>query len=252
MCFVYKGNPKMTRTYGWKKDRIERDNHTWKLEAPVPLPVKIDLTVGMVPCYDQGDLGSCTANAIIGLIQYDQIKQKLPITMESRLRLYYDERALEGTIKSDAGAEIADGFRVISTKGFCAESIWPYDIAKFAKRPPASSYSKPNTHKAIHYQRVPQNHDSFLQCLAKGNPIVIGFNVYEGFESEEVAKTGIVQMPLAKEQLLGGHAILTMGYDQEARRFKVRNSWGTDWGQLGYFTVPFDYFLDAWMADQIH
>ena len=70
---------------------------------------------------------------------------------------------------------------------------------------------------------------------------MFGFTVYESFESQEVAKTGVVPMPAPGEQVVGGHAVLAVGYDDSAQTFMVRNSWGTGWGQAGYFTMPYAY-----------
>lgn len=86
-------------------------------------------------------------------------------------------------------------------------------------------------------------------CLASGYPFVFGFSVYESFESQAVAQTGIVPMPSPNEQLLGGHAVLAVGYDDEQGRFIVRNSWGKDWGMEGYFTIKYDYLLNDNLAD---
>ena len=91
---------------------------------------------------------------------------------------------------------------------------------------------------------MPQTLTAMKGCLAAGNPIVIGFAVYDSFESDRVARTGVVPMPKRKEQMLGGHAVLIVGYTSATKRFLVRNSWSADWGAAGYFTIPFAYFLD--------
>jgi C1A family cysteine protease len=81
-------------------------------------------------------------------------------------------------------------------------------------------------------------------CLASGYPFVLGFSVYQSFESQEVAQTGIVSMPQKGEQLLGGHAVLCVGYRNDVKRFIVRNSWSDSWGIKGYFEMPYEYLLD--------
>jgi C1A family cysteine protease len=86
-------------------------------------------------------------------------------------------------------------------------------------------------------------------CLADGFPFVFGFTVYESFESDTVAKSGVLNLPKAKESAIGGHAVCAVGYDDAARRFIVRNSWGTDWGKRGYFTMPYAYLADRNLSD---
>jgi len=86
-------------------------------------------------------------------------------------------------------------------------------------------------------------------CLAEGYPFVFGFTVYESFESPAVAKTGVLDMPKPQEKTLGGHAVMAVGYDDKAKRFLVRNSWGSDWGLKGYFTIPYDYLDSRNLAD---
>jgi C1A family cysteine protease len=98
------------------------------------------------------------------------------------------------------------------------------------------------------YQKVPQVLWSLKTVLANGRPIVFGFTVYSAFESATVAQTGIVPMPSPSDQVVGGHAVVLVGYDDAADRFRVRNSWGTGWGQQGYFEMPYLYVTSASLA----
>ncbi|MEV6522952.1 C1 family peptidase [Longispora sp. NPDC051575] len=237
--------------YGWVPDLPDQRDHLFSA-APTttPLPAKVDLRGQCPPAiYDQGALGSCTANAIGTGFEYTLIKHGLEIFTPSRLFVYYNERVILGTVDSDSGAMIRDGIKSVAKQGVCPEPDWPYDIARFTERPPASCYETALDHRVTAYKRVPQTLRQLKSCLAQGYPIVFGFAVYESFESPEVSGTGTVPMPdVDSEQMLGGHAVLCVGYDDETMRFLVRNSWGERWGDRGYFTMPYPYLTDSTLS----
>jgi C1A family cysteine protease len=199
--------------------------------------------------YDQGQLGSCTANAIAGAIEFDLMKQNKNDFMPSRLFIYYNERAIEGTVDSDSGAQIRDGIKSVASQGDCPETSWPYDISKFADKPPQSCYDNAVQHKAVQYERTIRDLNQMKGCLASGYPFVFGFTVYQSFESQEVAQTGHASLPSSGEQAAGGHAVLAVGYDDSQNWFIVRNSWGTSWGMEGYFTLPYTYLINESLSD---
>jgi C1A family cysteine protease len=214
------------------------------------LPPKVDLRPGCPPVYDQGDLGSCTANAVGALLQFNQSKQSEKSFLPSRLFIYYNERVMEHSVNEDAGAMIRDGIKSVAKLGAPPEvPDWPYDVKKFKDRPTATSFRHATLHQALLYQRLNQQLDQLKGCLASGFPFVFGISVYESFESSAVARTGKVPMPKRSEKNLGGHAIMAVGYEDGAKRFVVRNSWGADWGMKGYFTLPYAYALDPNLAD---
>ena len=237
--------------YGWIPDLPDQRDYQYAapLEIIGALPASVDLTSACPPVYDQGQLGSCTANAIAGAIEFDQIKQNLsPIFVPSRLFIYYNERAMEGTVNSDSGAQIRDGVKSVGNQGACPEDMWPYNIADFQVQPTDACYQAALQHKAILYQRVTRNLAQMKGCLASGYPFIFGFTVYESFESAEVAQTGHAPLPQQREKVLGGHAVCAVGYDDANQWFIARNSWGTGWGMKGYFTLPYAYLTSRSLA----
>ncbi len=236
--------------YGWIPDLPDQRDHLYAAppQTLAQLPPSADLRAQCPPVYDQGQLGSCTANAIGAAIQFDRERQKLNDFVPSRLFIYYNERAIEGTVGSDSGAQIRDGIKSVNRQGVCPEPEWPYDIAKFAQKPPAQAYSDALLDRALGYQRLVQSLNQMKGCLASGFPFVFGFTVYESFEAEQVAQTGHAPMPAPGERPVGGHAVMAVGYEEANQWFIVRNSWGTGWGMAGYFTMPYAYLTQASLA----
>jgi len=238
--------------YGWMPDVPDHRDLVYAAARITTLPPSVDLRPGCPPVYDQGQLGSCTANAIAAAIQFEQIRQKEPKPFApSRLFIYYNERVMEHTVGQDAGAQIRDGMKSVNHIGACPETDWPYVITKFAQKPPTRAFKDARLGKALSYQRVVQTLDQMKGCLASGLPIVLGISVYESFESQQVARSGIVPMPPISEKLLGGHAILAVGYNDAEQRFVMRNSWGTSWGMQGHFTIPYAYLTDSNLCDDL-
>jgi C1A family cysteine protease len=238
--------------YGWIPDLPDQRDLVYR--APFaqigPLPPKVDLRAGCPPVYDQKQLGSCTANAIAAALEFNQMKQQMAdVFVPSRLFIYYNERAIEGTIREDSGAMIRDGIKAVAKRGAPHETLWPYDVAKFRTAPGKAAVADAKKHPAVLYQRVTRDLRQIRGCLAAGFPFVFGFSVYASFESDAVARTGNAPMPVPNEKLLGGHAVLAVGYDNPKARFIVRNSWGTGWGMKGYFTMPYKYLLDGNLSD---
>jgi C1A family cysteine protease len=238
--------------YGWVRDLPDHRDRMFAapFAAVAPLPSSVDLRPDCPPVYDQGPLGSCTANAIAAALEFDQMKQRLgDVFVPSRLFIYYNERVIEGTVDEDAGAMIRDGMKSVANQGAPRERLWPYVVARLRIKPTATSYKDASKHPAVLYERLVQHISQFQACLAAGYPFVFGFSVYESFESSAVAQSGRVPMPAATERLLGGHAVLAVGYDDRQREFLARNSWGDRWGMRGYFTIPYEYLFDANLAD---
>jgi C1A family cysteine protease len=238
------------RTYGWIPDLPDQRDHLFAAapERLAALPTCVDLTSLCPAVYDQGSLGSCTANAIGAAVQFDQLKQRQPDFVPSRLFIYYNERDIEGTVESDSGAQIRDGIKTVAKVGACPEADWPYVIERFTERPPVAAYDHARLDRALSYQRVARNLNQMKGCLASGFPFVFGFTVYESFEGDDVAHTGQAPMPGPDERMIGGHAVMAVGYDDATQRLTVRNSWGPDWGHGGYFTLPYSYVAQSTLA----
>lgn len=236
------------RGYGWRPDQPD---HRDQIYAPSlsQTPAAVDLQSGqslLPPVYDQGALGSCTGNAIAAAIQFARAKQGIPDAdlTPSRLFIYFGERVIEGAVDSDPGASLRDGIKVVATDGACFESgdaSWPYVISRFADRPPNACFAAAKKDEVVSYSRLNQNAAHMEACLAEGYPFAFGFAAFADLQSPEVRESGMLSMPDPGAQPIGGHAVLAVGYDRGKQLFKIRNSWGPDWGQGGYFWMPYDY-----------
>jgi C1A family cysteine protease len=223
-------------------------------------PNQVDLRSKCPAIYNQDDLGSCTSQAIAAAYQFDELKQgNLETFMPSRLFIYYNEREMEGTVNLDNGANIRDGIKSINSQGICHESMWPYTISQFNVKPNPECYQDGLLHKSIRYHKVRQHSQQIRAALNQGYPIIFGISIYESFESETVTETGHITMPKEDEKLLGGHAILLVGYDDTSKYWIFRNSWGNQWGDEGYGYLPFKYLApksnlasDFWIIETIN
>lgn len=234
---------------GWKRDLVDFRDADFLFvpqHSAETLPSSVNLTAKCPSVYDQGQLGSCTANAIAGAFEFDIMRQGLADFMPSRLFIYYYERLMEGDVDEDNGAQIRDGIKVINQRGVCPESLWPYDISRFAEQPPIQCSVEALKDRAVQYQRVDQDLVAVKSCLASGLPFVFGVDVYQSFMD---AQNGVIPMPASGEALEGGHALLCVGYDGAEQRFLFRNSWSEQWGNKGYGTIPYDYLISAHASD---
>lgn len=232
--------------YGWipqLPDHRDKD-HAFSVMEDLALPPLVDLRDQDSPIEDQGQLGSCTSFATGAAIRFARRKESLPDFVTSHLFLYYNSRSVFSK-STDSGATIRDAIKAAARQGDCPETEWPYDISRFAVKPPALAYKDAKTDRALKYQAVSQNLTVMKNCLAQGLPFVIGISVYSSFESQDVASTGIVPLPKNNEQLLGGHALLVVGYRDADLHFIVRNSWGSGFGDGGYVYLPYAYLQDS-------
>lgn len=233
-----------------ERDLLFEDHHIYKSlkveagtqeEFAKKLPAKVDLRPEMPPVFDQGHLGSCTANSLCGLREYYDLKHG-DATELSRLFLYWHEREMEGHVDEDSGASLRDGMKVLHKIGVCPERYFPYQIEHFADKPSEEAEQAAAKYRIKGYHRVRDLH-GLKVALAHGMPVAFGMLVFESFESPEVAETGMAPLPQDGEQFLGGHAVLAVGYDDEMGCVIVRNSWGEQWGDKGYFYLPYEFFM---------
>lgn len=231
---------KPTLKYGWKRDQPDHRDFKFKITAPHDLPTHVDLTSSCPSIYNQNSLGSCTANALGAAYQFEQIKQNKPNFIPSRLFIYYNEREIEGTINEDSGAMIRTGIKTMVDKGVCPEKMWRYIENRFKKKPCQQCYDEAMKNQILEYLRIsPHTLYEVKHCLSDGYPVVFGFTIYESMMTDEVARTGFVPIPNANETPIGGHAVLAIGFDDSKECLMVRNSWGSEWGQGGYFYLPY-------------
>ncbi len=240
------------RKWGWVPDRADWRDHTYAVAAPTHVDHVDRIGLGM-PIYDQFQLGGCTGNsvgwAVAWVIGY--LAQGIDL---SRLMAYFLGHVPEATQDVDAGAMIADVIKGVAKYGLSKETLWPYDIAKFAQRPSLDAFAdaKDLPSKIKAYQRVPTL-QALKNALVAGLPVVFGFSVPESFESPDVERTGWVGMPSPMERMIGGHAVVAVGFDDRPQSTKdsppvpyvwVRNSWSDQWGISGYFRMDQRWFTD--------
>jgi C1A family cysteine protease len=247
---------------GWTRDLPDPRDLLYSAPMAIlrALPAAVDLQP-QFPIYDQGRIGSCTANAIAGAVQFDRLKNhQAPNFVPSRLFVYYNERVIEGDPGNDAGAQLRDGIKTLHKQGVCPETEWPYDDtpapteggpfpagSKPATKPPASCYSDARAHQITTYQRLTPTVSQLQGCLAAGFPFVFGFTVFSGWYSQQ-PHPKVIPMPGPDEQTVGGHAVLCVGYNNATNLFKFRNSWGAGAGDHGYFYIPYAYLIGGNLA----
>lgn len=231
-------------SYGWMPDLPDQRDFAYKklsLLLTIPsLPPHIDLRHECTPIEDQGNLGSCTAQALVGNLEFLK-KKTLGKTMNfSRLFVYYNERLNLNSVASDSGATLRVGIKMLVKLGDCLEALWSYQIDQFAKKPSSIAYTEALKHQVTGYYRI-TSLGEMKHTLMTGHPFVFGFTVYESLETPGVTKTGSIPLPQSDEHVLGGHAVMAVGYDDTKNVFLIRNSWGTSWGKNGYGTIPYAY-----------
>jgi C1A family cysteine protease len=237
------------KLFGWIPDLPDhRDKVYMKKLSLLDLPKVVNLKEFCSPIEDQQDIGSCTANAAAGAMEYLQLKNGKTLTDLSRLFIYYNSRAVQGTTKYDSGASIRTTVKSIVKYGASAEKYWPYNVSKFKYKPTQIAYKDGMNRQVLTYERI-ETINQMKDALARGFPFQFGFTVYSSFMTDMVAKTGVADLPVDGDRAEGGHAVLCVGYDDVTQRFLIRNSWGCRWGDGGYFTLPYKYLEDRNLSD---
>lgn len=251
--------PVKVKRYGWRPSLPDhRDlRFTAPDEATFSLPPQLSLRDRCPAVWNQGNLGSCTAHAVGAAYIMEAKRQGVYEYMPARLYMYFNARLLERTQNEDSGATLRDAVKAVAAWGVPAESMWPYDIAKFTKKPTYRTYQVGSRNQALRYMAVAQSETQIKARLVQGYPVIVGFSVFESFESQAVRASGAMPMPGPDETLLGGHAVLVVGWDDNRGCWEVRNSWGSRWGDRGYFWMPYQYLLDRnlsgdfWTIEQV-
>jgi C1A family cysteine protease len=221
--------------------------HPKKMPRQGMLPNSTDLRNLCSPIADQGQLGACTAFAMgKGLRELLENKNHEQFTALSPMFLYYEERRRQGSINEDSGATITEGMGVLKETGIAPEALCAYNVPGFKLKPSAEAYKAAGQFKIQEATQL-AGLDDVKASLAKGQPVAFGFMVYKSFMS--VGKNGVMSLPKPGEKVLGGHAVLAVGYDDAKKQLIVRNSWNTTWGDKGYFYMPYEFVNDENTGD---
>lgn len=237
--------------FGYKPSLLDpRDSLAFESSAKVnvdTLPESFSLRDQFPPVYDQGNLGSCTGNAIAALLQFDKMLDGIDMGIPSRLFIYYCERVREGTVSRDSGAYGRDGFASLRKTGAPPEAVWPYEINRFTEKPSAQAYEEASRYKIKTYVHPRRSGREIMALILNRQPIAVGATLFESFEGSEAMRTGYIPMPNPSEKIIGGHEFDLVGWTPEY--VECRNSWGPGVQDEGYFWLPWGYVLGGYCSD---
>ena len=232
------------------------------------LPVSVDLRAWCSPIENQLNLGSCTANAGVGMLEYYERRAYGKEIDASRLFLY---KATRDLLKwtGDTGAFLRTTMEAMVLFGVPPEAYWPYVVANYDIEPSAFLYSFGQNYQALKYYRLdppatPRSAllSSIKSNLACGLPSMFGFTVYTSYTQASVANQGAIPYPVPADRIAGGHAVMAVGYNDSLQirnaasgalpttgALLIRNSWGAGWGNCGYGWLPYAYVLNGLATD---
>lgn len=206
---------------------------------------KVDLRNKFPPAYDQGKIGSCSAFALCSIFDYDTINFK-----GSQLFLYYNEREMINETNEDNGAYLSDGIYSLKSNGICDEKYWKYEISNLFIKPSKEAYEKAKETYLIEAFNIKNDLSIIKNWLDNNEPIALAISIFSNFMASKSKLTGKIGMPSTNDKLIGGHAVIICGYNDYSRELILRNSWGTYWGDNGYFYLPYEYLKycgDLWI-----
>jgi C1A family cysteine protease len=246
---------KFGRQYPLVKDTVDaNDSKVNVSELKVTPSAVVDLRPFCGPIKDQGSLGSCSAHAATEMREFLYRKYNAEETNKtvaaadfilSPLYLYYKEREFEGDIKIDGGAQLRTAAKMLNNVGSCLLKDDPYNVNNFAITPTAVETTDALVYKSGAYHRITGGLDEMKTVLESGYTFILGMLVYESFEDDYTARTGTMLIPnTSTEKCLGGHAVHVVGKDDTKNVLIIQNSWGSDWGDKGYFYMPYQIASD--------
>ena len=232
--------------YHWKLDIPDKRDYIYLQTNPIT-PDIVNLKEYCSPIKNQENSGSCTSHAIASAIELLNKKNNI-ISDVSRLFIYYHERLIKGASNNNIGLSIRDGLKAVCKYGASLEKFWPYNINKLNDKPNIPAMADSLKRKITLYEKI-LDHDGCIDCITNGYPVIAGFHVYSSFEKSNLHETGLMPYPdTSSEQRLGGHAVLLVGYDKINQLYIARNNRGSDWGDNGYFYMPFDVIRNPQMS----
>lgn len=235
--------------FGWRADQPDfRDycaHELLRATMPTARPASHSMVAQMPAIYNQRNLGSCVSQGVRRALQFTGVEMGGDTDLPSSLYIYYNGRMIQGTVNDDSGLAIRTGMQAVAKYGYCDETLVPYNIPDFKKKPSKAAYAE-GAKKALRdsmYARVPQTLDAIRDVLASNNPIVFGFTVYSSFN--RVGRNGLVPLPAKNEKISGGHCVVITGYDDGKKLFTIDNSWGTSWGDSGRCYFTYDHIANT-------